>query len=145
MSLRQRFRYRFDNLMSRGVGAQILLLAVVTAVLVLITAGAVMLFGVTPADDQGNTDSFGMIVWKSLMHALDPGTLSGDPAGWTFLFIMLFVTIGGLFVLSALIGVLNQGFGAMIEGLRRGRSPVIEHGHSASSPRRARTSAARAW
>jgi Castor and Pollux protein voltage-gated ion channel component len=130
MSLRQRFRYRFDNLMSRGVGAQILLLAVVTAVLVLITAGAVMLFGVTPADDQGNHDSFGMLAWKSLMHALDPGTLSGDPAGWTFLFIMLFVTIGGLFVLSALIGVLNQGFGAMIEGLRRGRSSVIERGHT---------------
>jgi ion channel POLLUX/CASTOR len=129
MSLRQRFRYRFDNLMARGVGAQILLLAVFTAVLVLITAVAVIVFGVVP-EDNGNPSSFAEIVWKALMHALDPGTLSGDPAGWTFLFIMLFVTIGGLFVLSALIGVLNQGFGAIIEGLRRGRSTVIERGHT---------------
>jgi len=97
---------------------------------VLITAVAIIVFGVVPTDEGGGSDSFAQLVWKSLMHALDPGTLSGDPAGWTFLFIMLFVTIGGLFVLSALIGVLNQGFGAIIEGLRRGRSTVIERGHT---------------
>ena len=53
-----------------------------------------------------------------------------DAAGWTYLFVMLFITIGGLFVLSALIGVLNQGFGALIDSLRRGRSQVIEDGHT---------------
>jgi hypothetical protein len=130
MGARQRLRYRFDNLMSRGVGAQILLLAIVSAVLVLITAAAVIAFGVVPTDDKGEPDSFGRILWKTLMHMFDAGNLGGDVAGWTFLFIMLFVTIGGLFVLSALIGVLNQGFGALIESLRRGRSPVIEAGHT---------------
>jgi hypothetical protein len=130
MGMRQRLRYRFDNLMSRGVGSQILLLALVSAVLVLITAAAVVLLGVVPTDDQGNGDSFGRLIWKSLMHMLDPGNLGGDAAGWTFLFVMLFITIGGLFVLSALIGVLNQGFGALIESLRRGRSHVIERGHT---------------
>jgi len=129
MGMRQRLRYRFDNLMSRGVGAQILLLAIVSAVLVLITAVAVEAFDVVPSDDNGS-DSFGRVSWKSLMHMLDPGNLGGDAAGWTFLFIMLFITIGGLFVLSALIGVLNQGFGALIESLRRGRSQVIERGHT---------------
>ncbi|MBS1123549.1 MAG: putative secreted protein [Deltaproteobacteria bacterium] len=130
MGVRQRLRYRFDNLMSRGVLAQILLLGAVTAVLVLITALAVVVCDVIPEDDKGSADSFGRVVWKSLMHAFDPGTLSGDTAGWTFLFIMLFVTIGGLFVLSALIGVLNQGFSSMIEGLRRGRSAVVERSHT---------------
>ncbi|HWO19874.1 MAG TPA: hypothetical protein VNO30_13905 [Kofleriaceae bacterium] len=130
MSMRQRLRYRFDNLMSRGVGAQILLLAIVSVVLVLITAVAVVAFDVVPADDKGEADSFGRVVWKSLMHMFDAGNLGGDAAGWTFLFIMLFITIGGLFVLSALIGVLNQGFGALIDSLRRGRSQVIESGHT---------------
>ena len=130
MGMRQRLRYRFDNLMSRGVGSQILLLAVVSAVLVLITATLVVALDVVPADDQGNSDSFGRVVWKSLMHMFDAGNLGGDAAGWTFLFVMLFITIGGLFVLSALIGVLNQGFGTLIESLRRGRSPVIEDGHT---------------
>src|SRR5689334_565379 len=100
MGMRQRLRYRFDNWMARGVGAQIALLAVFTALLVLITAGMIFAFGVVPEND-GVADSFGMTSWKSLMHALDPGTLAGDTAGWTLLFILLFITIGGLFVLSA--------------------------------------------
>ena len=116
--------------MARGVGAQILLLAFITAVLVLITAAAIVVLDVVPETDQGVKDSFGMLSWKALMHALDPGTLAGDTAGWTFLLVLLFITLGGLFVLSALIGILNQGFGAMIESWRRGRSRVIEHDHT---------------
>ena len=128
--LRQRARYRFDNWMSRGVGAQIALLAVAVAILILITAGALLLFGVEPADENGQHDSFGRLLWKSLNHALDAGAVGGDAGSWTFLFIMLFVTIGGIFVLSALIGILNNGFGTLIESLRRGRSVVIERGHT---------------
>src|SRR5438552_9797931 len=71
-----------------------------------------------------------MLLWKALMRALDAGTLAGDVAGWTFLFVMLFVTLGGIFVLSALIGIINQGFTSMIERLRRGHSAVIETGHT---------------
>ncbi len=128
--LRQRLRYRFDNLMARGTGAQILLLAAATLALIAITAVALVGFGVVPADEAGRRDSFGRLLWKALMHALDAGAVGGDPGSWTFLFIMLFVTIGGLFVLSALIGILNNGFGALIESLRRGRSVVIERGHT---------------
>ena len=129
MRLRQRLRYRFDNYMARGVGAQILLLAAFTAILVVITVTAAFLTGVVPETD-GKSDSFGFLAWKSLMHALDPGTLAGDAGTWTFLLIMLFITIGGLFVLSALIGILTQGFGTMIETWRRGRSNVIERRHT---------------
>ncbi|HEY0190863.1 MAG TPA: hypothetical protein VGC42_07040 [Kofleriaceae bacterium] len=130
MGLRNRLRYRFDNWMSRGVGAQMALLALITAALVVITAVAVIAFGAVPVNDKGVPDSFGMLVWKSLMRALDAGTLAGDVAGWAWLFIMLFVTLGGIFVLSALIGILNQGFGAMIDRLRRGHSAVVETGHT---------------
>jgi voltage-gated potassium channel Kch len=130
LGLRKRLRYRFDNWMARGIGAQILLLALVTTVLVLVTALAIVVFDVVPTSDKGVPDSFGMVVWKALMRALDAGTLAGDVAGWTFLFVMLFVTLGGIFVLSALIGIINQGFGAMIDRLRRGHSAALETGHT---------------
>jgi voltage-gated potassium channel Kch len=116
--------------MARGVGAQILLLALVTTILVLLTAFAIVAFDVVPTNDKGQPDSFGMVVWKALMRALDAGTLAGDVAGWTFLFVMLLVTLGGIFVLSALIGIINQGVSAMIERLRRGHSAVLEAGHT---------------
>ena len=110
MSLKQRVRYRFDNLMARGVGAQILLLAVFTVVIVLITVVLLLVLGVAPKAEGGETESAGLLAWKSLMHTMDAGTLGGDNGSWTYLFVFLFATIGGLFVVSALIGVLNQGF-----------------------------------
>ncbi|HSD90775.1 MAG TPA: TrkA C-terminal domain-containing protein, partial [Kofleriaceae bacterium] len=68
--------------------------------------------------------------WKALMHTMDAGTLGGDAGTWTFLLVLLFATIGGLFVVSALIGVLNQGFGQLLEQLRRGKSAVVEKDHT---------------
>ncbi|HET9625513.1 MAG TPA: hypothetical protein VFP84_29300 [Kofleriaceae bacterium] len=129
MALRSRLRYRFDNWMARGAGAQMLLLAAITGAMVVLTAVAIVALGATPVTD-GVPDTFAMLLWKSLMRALDAGTLAGDVAGWTWLLVMLFVTLGGIFVLSALIGIINQGFGAMIERLRRGHSAVDEAGHT---------------
>jgi hypothetical protein len=130
MLSRSRLRYRFDNVMARGVGAQVMLLAVVTVVLVVIGAAATIVLGVRPVDD-GHPDSFGKLVWLTLMHSLDAGMLGGDSfSSWAYLAVMLGVTIGGLFVVSALIGVLNQGFGELLDGLRRGRSVVVEQGHT---------------
>jgi ion channel POLLUX/CASTOR len=130
LGFRRRLRYRFDNWMARGTAAQILLLALATLVLVAITALAIVAFGVAPTDDHGTADSFGRLLWKALMHALDAGAVGGDLGSWTFLLVMLFVTIGGLFVLSALIGILNNGFASLIDSLRRGGSAVIERGHT---------------
>src|SRR5262245_10903168 len=98
MGLGQRLRYRFDNLMARGVGAQILLLAACTVLLVGITMLLLVVLDVVPANDQGQKDSTAMLAWKSLMHTLDAGTVGGDSGSWTFLFVFLFATIGGIFV-----------------------------------------------
>ena len=132
MSVRQRLRYRFDNLMSRGIGAKILLLGAMAVVLVGIAVTAMLAFGAAAVDDQGKRDSIGMMTWRSLTHTLDPGTLGNDAVGtnWPFLFVMLFVTLGGVFVVSSLIGVLSSGFGETLDRLRRGRSAVIEGGHT---------------
>src|SRR3954471_16379908 len=130
MSLRQRARYKFDNLMARGVGAQILLLALFTVLIVAITIVLLLVLDVAPVAEDGTRDSTSMLAWKSLMHTMDAGTLGGDAGSWTFLFVFLFATIGGLFVVCALIGVLNQGFGTMLERLRRGKSVVVEKDHT---------------
>jgi voltage-gated potassium channel Kch len=130
ITLRQRLRYRFDNLMAKGVGAQIAVLAVAALGLILIAATLLVLVGVAPENDAGEKPSFGRLVWGGLMHTLDAGAVGGDAGSWTFLFIMLGITIGGIFVLSALIGILTGGFGEMIQNLRKGRSLVIERDHT---------------
>jgi hypothetical protein len=110
--------------------AQILRLAAFTVMFIGVAVTLVYVFGLVPADDQGVHDSAGQVVWRTMNRTLDPGNLSSDSGSWAFLFIMLFATLGGILVVSALIGVLNQGFGEMIDGLRRGKSAVVEKGHT---------------
>lgn len=127
-SLRDRVRYRIDNLFSRGTPALILALALLSASVVVIVAAIVWLLPVRPAG-EGHL-SFVESVWRSLMRTLDPGTMGGDQ-GWGFRFAMLAVTVGGIFVISALIGVLTTGVEGKLDSLRKGRSRVVEHGHTA--------------
>ena len=47
-----------------------------------------------------------------------------------FRLVMLFVTLGGIFVVSALIGVLNNAIEGQMERLRKGRSRVLESNHT---------------
>ena len=63
------------------------------------------------------------------MRTLDAGTMGGD-TGWGFRIVMLVVTIGGIFVVSTLIGVLCSGIEGKLDELRKGRSQVLENDHT---------------
>ena len=118
-------RYRFDNLMSKGLLSLIGLLTLVTAVFVLLMTVLVMLFSSYPV--QG--ESVGEMIWFSLMHALDPGTVVGAE-GLAYRTIMLITTFGGLVFLAGLIGIVSGAFDTKVEELRKGRSRVIESDHT---------------
>ncbi len=126
-SLADRLRYRFDNFMSRGTVALIAGLGVISVAIITAAAALIALTGVTP--EGGGPVGFGEATWASLMRTLDAGTMGGD-TGWAFRVIMLLVTLGGIFVISALIGVLNTGLEHRLEELRKGRSRVIETNHT---------------
>jgi len=126
-SFRQRLRYHFDNLMSRGTPAMIGMLFVLS--LAVVTIAGIILVITGFAQDQEASLSFGEAVWESLMRTLDPGTMGGD-TGSGFRAVMLFVTLGGIFVVSALIGVLNNAIEGQMDHLRKGRSRVLESDHT---------------
>ncbi len=113
--------------MSRGPLALIGWLAMMSGLIVAAAAAVISLAGIAP----GDAERVGFIeaAWLSLMRTLDPGTMGGD-VGWRFRVVMLFVTLGGIFVISTLIGVLTSGIGAKLEDLRKGRSHVIETDHT---------------
>jgi voltage-gated potassium channel Kch len=126
-TLGDRLRYAFDNYMARGTAALLLALGV-ASVLVIFAIGLLMsLLRVTPSGGE----PVGLVeaMWLSLMRTLDAGTMGGDE-GWTFRLASLAVTLGGIFVISALIGVINNGIEDKLDELRKGRSRVIESGHT---------------
>ncbi|HEX8694204.1 MAG TPA: hypothetical protein VF746_17420 [Longimicrobium sp.] len=127
--LSARLRYRFDNLMARGPVALIAWLFLLSTLLI----AAVSLVVVATGMDANLGDEhrgFLNVAWAGLMRTLDAGTMGGDEGSWPFLLAMLFVTLGGIFVVSILIGVLTTGIEAKLDELRKGRSFVAEHGHT---------------
>lgn len=122
-----RMRYAFDKSMAAGTAALIGWLAVASLILIAIAGLVVAALGLAPEGQPGM--SLGEAIWASLMRTLDPGTMGAD-TGWGFRLVMLAVTIGGIFVVSTLIGVLAAGIDTRLKQLRRGRSRVLETGHT---------------
>lgn len=126
-TLQQKFQYWFDNYMSRGTIALIGGLAVLSLVIIFIAAAIIRVGSI--AMDGESAPSFSEAAWMSLMRTLDAGTMGGD-TGPGFRIVMLLVTIGGIFIVSTLIGILSNGLEERIENLRKGRSLVLENDHT---------------
>jgi len=126
ITLSERVRYGFDTFMARGTVALIGGLALTSLAFIFLMGFLVSITGVAP---EGSSRLNPLeAVWSVLMRTLDAGTMGGD-TGWLFRFAMLFVTFGGIFLISTLIGVLSSGIDTKLEDLRKGRSRVVETDH----------------
>jgi len=126
-TLKERFSYRFDNIMSKGPIAMISLLGLLSLVVVVIAGTIIWGFNMAPEGQEPLGFIEGM--WQSFMRSIDSGTVAGD-GGWYFRLLAFFVTLGGIFILSTLIGVLSSGIESKLDSLRKGRSFVIEKDHT---------------
>jgi ion channel POLLUX/CASTOR len=124
--LREKFRYRFDNTMSKGAPAMIGLLGVLSTVLVVVFG----VLGYLARPAEGKDWGVGKTMYMALLHAMDPGTVTADEGSAFWIFPMFAVTIGGIFVVAALVGVITTGLDSKLEDLRKGRSRVVEEGHT---------------
>lgn len=129
-TLREKFRYHFENTMSGGPLAVIQWLAVVSVVSVVVLGAIMVILGITGSSEPG-AEPIGFVegTWKSLMATLDPGTMGGDE-GWDFRIVRFVATLIGIFLISILIGSIASGIDQKIEELKRGRSRVLDGNHT---------------
>lgn len=97
-----------------------------TFVMVVAAAGAITYLGLH--SDNREPGGWAENAWVTLLRTLDPSNLNND-TGWTFRLVMLAISIGGIFILSALISILSSGLTVKIDELRKGRSLVVEVNH----------------
>lgn len=126
-TLKDRLRYRWDNLMSRGPAAMIAVLVVLTALFVF--SSALLLITLQIRESGQPLHDLPEALWVTLMRTLDPGNVSSDH-GWSYRLFMLMVTLAGIFIVSALISILSSGLQVKIDELRKGRSLVVERNHT---------------
>ena len=123
-SARERFRYWFDNSFAGGPLVLIGWLGLATATLVLLATGIVVLVHGIPQGQQT-----WQVLWNIISQALTPNPVdAGNPL--QYLLVMLVVTLGSLFMVSVLIGTLTSAIEGKLEDLRKGRSRVLETGHT---------------
>ena len=113
--------------MSAGPIALIGWLAVASLFGILLAAAVIWAAHIVP--DDSPPYSFGEAAWQTLMRTIDPGTVGGD-VGWAFRIIAILVTFWGIFFVSSLIGLLTTGVQERLDELRKGRSRVLDRGHT---------------
>jgi voltage-gated potassium channel Kch len=123
----ERLRYAFDRSMAAGPIALIGWLTLISIIAIVLAAAFLSISRIAP--DGAEPLSFGEAAWASLMRTMDAGTMGGDN-GWSFRVVTLVVTLFGIFVFSSLISILSAGVNSKIEELRKGRSRVLEDGHT---------------
>ncbi len=128
--LKDRLRYYFENTMSAGPAGIIKWLGIASLILVLLLGIIIFVFGIKDSPEP-NAAPLGFIegTWRSLMATLDPGTMGGDE-GWSFRIVRFMATLGGIFLISILIGAISSGIDEKIEELKKGRSRVLESNHT---------------
>jgi voltage-gated potassium channel Kch len=112
--------------MSRGLVPLIALLSTATFIFIVIVSLVVAIFELNP---EGEKLSFGEVVWASLLRTLDPGTM-GQDTGIGFRAAMLAVTLFGIILVAALIGIISNALNSRLEKLSKGKSKVIEKNHT---------------
>lgn len=127
ITLKDKFKYFFDNTLAAGTISIIIWLAVLSVLAVTISALLIVIFGIQP--EEADSFNFFEAWWQSLMRSMDAGTVAGD-MGWKFRALAFIVTLFGIFILSALIGALTSGLEDKLTELRKGRSKVIEENHT---------------
>jgi ion channel POLLUX/CASTOR len=125
----EKFRYWFDNVMAKGPLATIALLFVASVAFISVIGVLVTLLGFAPKGEDDQLQGLADVIWGNLMRTLDSGTMGGD-TGWGFRIFMLIVTLGGVFLVASLIGIISGAFDGKIEELKKGRSRVLENDHT---------------
>jgi voltage-gated potassium channel Kch len=122
----ERLRYRFDSSLARGPWVLIGWLGLVTFLFLVVAAVVVALFGlgIAGGESAGFIESF----WQALLRVFDAGTFTGDE-GWGLRIVTFIVTLGGILVVTSLIGLIASSIDQRIADLGKGRSPVLETGH----------------
>jgi len=125
--LSRRLRYWFDNTMSRGTISLIGWLALVSFVLIVTVTAALEL---VVQDESGGRPNPIRLLWDTFVSTFSLSVPNGGAEPWVVLALWFVLALGGIFVVSALVGLLTSGMNRKIESLRKGRSIVVEHGHT---------------
>lgn len=127
-NLRQKFRYWFENFISKGgTSVFISLLVLFIISLIITTVVRTILLAVNPDFDLFK--DFFEHFWVVFLELTDPGTLGVETDIWFMIWGTVTILIG-LVIFSMLIAFITTQVENVMHNFRKGKSRVIESGHT---------------
>ena len=130
---RARLRYRFDTFMAKGGGSIFKVLTAVflgTFLLIGLLRGALLLMFPEIPQQHDELGFFGNL-YITFLEITDPGNMAQDIySNTSYKVFAILAGIAGIVMLSALIAFITTALDQKIHELKRGRSKVIETGHT---------------
>ena len=121
---RERFRYRFDNIMAKGNISMIKILVFVTLIVVIALAAAIHLL--TPPAER----DFGGSFWDALASTVNAWMPYSEDGNLAYILLTALAAVTGLLFTSILIGIITAAVEEKVTSLREGNSVVLESGHT---------------
>ncbi len=125
----QRVRYAIDNFMARG-GLAVFSALMFLSLLAFVVMGTVRVLATMflPDESLGET---GDILWRVFLQISDAGAVAEDgDASWSGKVVGITTIFFGLIIFSSLVAFITNQFDAKIQALRKGKSAVLENGHT---------------
>jgi ion channel POLLUX/CASTOR len=119
-----KIRYQIDRFMSWSPMARFIGLFGLSFILIMICAAAAIAVGAKDAPFD-----FFEAMWWAMTRVADAGTM-GDDSGTLVRLVATTSTLSGVMVVALLIGLVSSTIGEKIDDLRKGKSPVIDQGHT---------------
>ncbi|MBQ9910167.1 MAG: hypothetical protein IJM50_01580 [Lachnospiraceae bacterium] len=122
-SFKERFRYWFDNRMSKGSFGLIKILLIATILTVIIISLLILAFGLQEDGEPAG------VFWDSLTTVINAWMPYYEDGGIGYLVLMAVAALIGLLVTSVLIGIFSSAIEEKITSLKNGNSAVLEKDH----------------
>ena len=130
----ERLAYRFDNFMAAGARSIFMaLLVLFLGAFVITSAARIIVSGTAPTADfkEKKRPNPADDLWNNFMQIIDPGAIAEDnDSPWHIKLVGLASIFFGLIFFSAVIAFITTQLDIKIENLKKGRSHVIESGHT---------------
>jgi hypothetical protein len=128
--LNKRLRYQVDNFFSRGGTAVFsVLLSLFVISTLLMGVARVAMYYLFPDD---TIDDVAFLMWHSFFQTMDTGSLAelDAQANLPGKLVAIISTFIGLILFSSMVAFITQQFEARLSALRKGKSEVLESGHT---------------
>ena len=124
IKLKNKIQGMLEETLSKGTISIIAWLAVTMILTVIIFSVMLVLMNLKPDNE---TDSLSLIeaIWQNFLRVIDPGGLQNDRL-WGYRIVSAVVTLLGVLIFGALVGVLTTGLDNLFIEIRKGKTEIVK-------------------